>query len=192
VYAFRRESIIRGIRLKFPGIDLPAATTEELPEAYLIRLIEKFVAVNNWQQVREALETYRTLFSYDRAPAWLTADIEACTAYLAARNLDLAQQYPAAVASYRRALRNTGRFIPVEAIGARLTEIKKINPEALAETPSDTERFSPGRTGFPGNLHPGFPPQSQRMPDNQRPPAPTGPQSPTSPPPATNAKTVTP
>ncbi|MFA6287585.1 MAG: hypothetical protein WC661_09400 [Opitutaceae bacterium] len=182
--AFRRETQIAGIRLALTGATPPTGKPDETIEAYLTRIAEKFVADNNWLQVRETLELYRTLFSNNgRAPSWLTGDIDACTAYLAARNLDLAGQYPSAIASYRRALRNAGRYVPAEAIGARLAELKKTNPEAFADpVASENDTGSPAARIYgqqSGGLPPGYIPAS--MPRNTgapRPPAPTGPTTP--------------
>jgi len=181
--AFRRETQIAGIRLALTGATPPSGKADETIEAYLIRIAEKFAADNNWLQVRETLELYRTLFANsNRTPSWLAGDIDACTAYLAARNLDLAGQYPSAIASYRRALRSAGRYVPVEAIGTRLAELKKTNPEAFTDpAASESETVTPARYygQQPGAFPPGYIPASMsRNTGAARPPAPTGPMTP--------------
>lgn len=175
ILAFRRENQLLGIALTFPGAKLPAATAEETPEAYLIRLVEKFVAANDWLQVREGLELYRTFPNNNRGSNWVAGDIEACNAYIAARNLDRAEQFSAAVTSYQRALRSVGRYVPVDAIGARLAEIKKTNPEAFNSS------SAPTGPAYPVNRYndqpPGTGPSVPRSPGGLRPSAPTGPQT---------------
>lgn len=178
LFAFRRETQIAGIHLAFTGSSLPPATAEESPDAYLIRIVEKFVADNDWMQTRDALELYRTFSNTGRPPSWLTANIEACTAYLAARNLDLAGQYPAAIASYRRALRSTGRYVPVQAIGLRLAELKETTPQAFTDPAAEADLDTAPRNHPPANLPPGY--GGPSLPGGaSRPTAPTGPRVPT-------------
>jgi len=178
---FRRETQFAGIRLALTGTKLPEPKVDDTLDSYIIRAVENLVADKNWLQVRETLELYRTLFiNSNRPPTWVAGDIEGCTAYLAARNLALAGQYPAAVTSYRRALRSVGRYIPVDAISARLAELKKSNPEAFTEADSaaDPDSNPTYRAGQPSNLPPGYGPSIPRSPGGLRPTAPTGPQVP--------------
>ena len=178
--AFRRETQIEGVRLALTGAtSLPAGKDGETLEAYLIRLAEKFVADNNWLQVRETLELYRSSFvNGGRSPSWLSYDITACTSYLAARNLDLAGQYPAAVSSYRMALTSAGRYVPVEAIGARLAELKKVHPEAFSESVSSNNTAAPSRYGPASTLPQAYGPSIPRSPGGLNQSAPAGPMKP--------------
>jgi hypothetical protein len=136
--AFNRTTQIEGIRLFFDNSSPPPVKANEAVTAYLNRAIEQSVAENNWLLVRDLLDLYRTISpSGYHLPNWLTNDIEGCTAYIVALNLDRAGQHAAAVNSYLRAIRHTGRYVPLEAIGKRIAVLKKAHPEAF--TPATTD-----------------------------------------------------
>ncbi|MET0263838.1 MAG: hypothetical protein ABW223_13120 [Rariglobus sp.] len=185
--AFRRDTQFIVVQTTFRGATLPVPVADETVDAYILRLIGKFASEDNWLQVRDALDLYRTTFNNSRVPAWLTSDIEACNAYIAARNLDAAGQFPAAIASYQRALRSTGRYVPVQAIATRLAEIKKTQPDAFANLANDPfidtaanpralREFPPGmQTNTPPGSGPSIPRGALRE------SAPTGPMTPVAP-----------
>jgi hypothetical protein len=169
--AFRRETQLAALRSSFPRETLPSPDAADSPEAYLLRVIDHFVAAKNWLQAREALELYRSGFNNTRAPAWLSADIEAFGAFLGGLNLERAAQHAAAVSAYQRALRNPGRHLPVEEISARLAAIKQSHPDAFSGSPS-----LPGAPAsrLPGEIEGRPSPSIPRGPVSTR-PAPVGP-----------------
>ncbi|HSI07901.1 MAG: hypothetical protein ACAH89_02555 [Rariglobus sp.] len=175
---FRRETQFLFIRKSYPEAKLPDVNADETPEDYSTRVIAYFAGQDNWLRVRDALEFHRVFNNNSRQPGWLTSDIDSINAYIAARNLDTAGQFSAAVASYQRALRIAGPHLPLKTIGERLAELKKTQPDAFlarsGETVDDTTRTPREMTpGMPGGTPYSTGPS---MPRNfNRPAAPTGP-----------------
>jgi hypothetical protein len=181
LFNFRRETQFLFIRKSYPEAKLPAVNADETPEAYSMRVIEYFAGQDNWLRVRDALEFHRVFGNLSRQPGWLTSDIDSIGAYIAARNLDAAGQFSAAVVHYQRALRLAGTHLPVKVIGDRLAELKKSQPDAFtirAGESADDNVMSP-RT--PREMIPGMPngtpyTTGPSIPRNfSRPAAPTGP-----------------
>lgn len=177
---FRRETQFLAIRKTYPDAKLPDPSADETPEAFSLRVVDYFVQQDNWQRVRDALEFHRASFGAARSNGVGTNnDVESVSAYLAARNLDAAGQYAAAITNYQRALRLAGQQIPVKAIADRLTELKKSQPDAFSGKDVDPVDSTPVRIsreatpGMPSNTPytngPSFPRSTAR------PPAPTGP-----------------
>lgn len=178
---FRRETQFIFIRKSYPEAKLPAVDPDETPEAYSMRVIEWFASQDNWLRVRDALEFHRVFSNSARQPGWLTSDLDSIGAYIAARNLDAAGQFSAAVSSYQRALRLAGPHLPVKAIGQRLAELEKTQPDAFRARAGE----SADDTATPSHMTtPGMPPgmsytTGASIPRNfRRPPAPTGPMTP--------------
>jgi hypothetical protein len=139
---FRRQTQLAGLRNALAGATPPPPKSDESIDTYMIRIIEKSAADRDWMQLRDTLELYRSFFESARTPAWLRGDIVACTAYLGALNLDLAEQYTDAVTNYQKALQNAGRYTPVQAIAKRLAEIKKDHPEAMSAPPPSSRTLT--------------------------------------------------
>lgn len=184
LFNFRRETQLIFIRKSYPEAKLPAVIADEAPEAYSMRVIEYFVGQDNWLRVRDALEFHRVFGNLSRQPGWLTGDIDSIGAYIAARNLDAAGQFSAAVASYQRALRLAGPHLPVKAIGERLAELKKSQPDAFTARAGESADDNVTTPRSPREMIPGMPAGTPyttgpSMPRNfNRPPAPTGPMTP--------------
>ena len=186
LFNFRRETQFIFIRKSYPETKLPDVNADETPEAYSMRVIAFFAQQDNWLRVRDALEFHRVFGNLSRQAGWLTSDIDSIGAYIAARNLDTAGQFSAAVAGYQRALRLAGQHLPVKAIGDRLAELKKTQPDAFNARPGETadDTATPPRT--PREMIPGMPngtpyTTGASIPRNfSRPPAPTSPMTPPS------------
>lgn len=106
---------------------------DEETDAYILRVAQAAVAVENWEYALRTLEFYRAFFPGNTAPAWVSREIGACITYTGARRLDEAGQYPQAIQSYQDTLRAAGRLVPVKLIAARLAELLKTQPDAFAE-----------------------------------------------------------
>ncbi len=105
----------------------------ENPSAFLLRLADEGVAKGEWPRVARALDAYRATAFGHGAPAWLSADLEACQSFIAARKLDEAHRFAAAISAYQRALRSPGRYSPADLATTRLAALEKEQPAAFAE-----------------------------------------------------------
>ena len=121
---------VETLRSVFKDSGLPPAADESV-DAYILRVAQAAAAAENWEYTQRTLEFYRALFPYGFAPAWVARELQSCTTYVAARQLDEARQISQAVLAYQEALRTTGRLTPVALISARLAEIKAKQPEAF-------------------------------------------------------------
>lgn len=111
------------------GAVLPADTLG----AYIERAASASAAKGEWQDVRSALEVYRTALGSSVTPQWVSSDITSIGTYISARNQEQAGLYAQAVASYQSVLRGTGKFVPVEDISKRLAAIRQSQPAAFEE-----------------------------------------------------------
>ena len=81
----------------------------------------------DWHRLRDVLETPSRFLGSGQFVA--TGDRNAVRSFLAARNLDEAGVWPAAVTAYIQELKNAATFLPVEEIKERLEAIRREHPD---------------------------------------------------------------
>lgn len=94
---------------------------------FIMRLAADARQRKDWHRLRDVLETPSRFLR--PGPLVTVGDRSAVRSFLAARNLDEAGVWPAAVTAYIQALKNAATFLPVGEIKERLEAIRREHPD---------------------------------------------------------------
>ncbi len=121
-----RSAAVRKAIAATAGLDaFEPANAQETPAAGLLRLADAAAAAGQWRQTYRLLDVYAMAFARQSRPAWLTAELTGCQAYLAGRQLEEFGQHEEAAESYMTVLRQVGERIPRKEAAERLEAIGK-------------------------------------------------------------------
>ena len=114
------------LRILSAALEAPAQPGEN-PSSFMLRLASEAQRRKEWRrlaQILEAPERFPSAFhTVDHA------DRFAVRSFLAGRNLDEAEVWPAAVETYIRTLKTGSVFVPVDEIKQRLAAIRAAHPD---------------------------------------------------------------
>ncbi|PYI93589.1 MAG: hypothetical protein DME97_04840 [Verrucomicrobia bacterium] len=132
----RQQFLLQVLPHYLPQRELVPPQPQESVASYLMRTAKSALAAKDWMLALRSFEALGTIsYGQNHLPSWLRADIESLSALIEADKEKFAGEFVLAAIYYRKALEMPSENAPIEAIVARMRDLKKEHPEAFPSTP---------------------------------------------------------
>lgn len=129
----KRDLLMRILPRMIEAPDALQPTASETPAEYVMRVMQNAKDTQNWLLLLRTNEAYASVAYFNAgSPQWLIQDRTAIAAYVVGLNQEKAGDTAAALASYRAALGQPSRSLPVDDVAAR---VKALSPKPARATP---------------------------------------------------------